>query len=133
MKNDDFHLFSFVNKIELKLPYDTRNNNFNNELNQKSNLKRNKFMKNKKRQLQNNNPNKTLIEEINKAMNSTNNSSNNSTEDIEIVEEYITSDMISKQQLRGNCFLYYNGFFYDLSKIKWAETSRYILYILLII
>lgn len=55
----------------------------------------------------------------------TNNSSINSTED-NLIEVYSTSDLISKKQLRGNCFLQYNGFFYNLKLIKWPGTNRYI-------
>ena len=118
MRKDDFHLFSFINKIELKLPNNTEENNLYKKLSQRTNAKREKFNRNNKRQLENKND--TLKE----AVNSTNTSSNNSTEDNEIIEVYSTSDIISNKQLRGNCFLYFNGFFYDLSLIKWPGSSR---------
>lgn len=124
MKTNDFHLFSFINKIELKLPNNTLTDSLNKESTEKIKSSGNNYIKNKKRYLENIEPNTAVKQENNATANY---SSVNSTEEIEIVEVYFTSDMISKKQLRGNCFLQYNGFFYDLSYIKWPGSLRYIL------
>lgn len=82
---------------------------------------RNKLIRNEKRQSQY----IKIYTPVKEGLISPSLSSNNTSEEIEIVEVFSKSDMISNKQLRGNCFLQYNGFFYDLSRIKWQGSSRY--------
>jgi len=116
LEKDENHLFSFINKIELKIPNNTINTTYDKQLSPKEKSNRNKFMRKKQMQLQN--PIKNVY--------FTNNSSINSSDD-ELIEVSSTSGLIKKKHIRGNCFLLYDGFFYNLELIKWPGTNRYIL------
>lgn len=50
-------------------------------------------------------------------------------EEEKLFEVYSKTDLITNKQLRGNCFLQHNGFFYDLSLIKWSKSKKYIYFL----
>lgn len=53
-----------------------------------------------------------------------NNSDTNNQNLFEDEENFFTVDFNAQKEIRGNCFAFNNGYFYDLSNIKWSGGSR---------